>query len=326
MSDDEKVPKKVLNKLEADIEVKKIFSDDEFNCRGDTITPGSVFELASSIASNPAGLMQRIIIQPYKHDIKHEIEYRVVAGHRRLAAIRSLKWKTIPAVVIIGLSDEDAEIMNIEENLKRKDLNILQEAKAFDKMLARGIPPAQIAKKLDLGKRYVDERLLLLQLPNDVQLEAAAGIIKASHIQELVKMSKLSLEKMYEGVRNIKNANGRRKIIVRVQNTQAPTKVREFRKMSDIFKVQDTILDGIGTNLASQALAWAIGEIGTIELLNSVKYEANLMGLPWSIPQDYIEEDRLEKKALAMRMKNEEVDCSPSNYVNDGHGNGDSDE
>ena len=301
------------NKLETDVDMKSIYSDSEFNCRGDAITPGSVTELASDIATNPGGLMQRIIIQPYTHEVKKEIKYRIVAGHRRYAACKMLKWTTIPSVIIFGLSLEDAEVMNLTENLKRKDLNMLQEARALDKMQAKGLSPAQIAKRLDMGTRWVTERLLLLQLPEDVQQEAAAGIIKAAHIQELVKLSKLSLDRMYEGVRNIKNANGRRKIIVKVQNTQAATKKREFRNMSDVFKMQDCIVDGIGTNLGSRALAWAIGEISTLEFLADVKREADLLGLPWSVPSEYIEADRLEKKQEAMRMKLETVEVDANN-------------
>lgn len=298
------------NKLEIDVDIKSIYSDSEFNCRGSAITPGSVTELASDIASNPGGLMQRIIIQPWTHECKPEIKYRIVAGHRRYAACKMLKWKMIPSVIIFGLSHEDAEVMNLTENLKRKDLNMLQEAIALDKMQGRGMSPAQIAKRLDMGTRWVSERLLLMQLPEDVQQEAAAGIIKPAHIQELVKLSRLSLDKMYEGVRNIKNANGRRKIIVKVQNTQAATKKREFRNMSDVFKMQDTLYDALSTSLGSRALAWVIGEISALDLLADVKKEADMLGLPWSIPSEYQEADRLEKKAEALKVRYEEVEVN----------------
>lgn len=295
-------------KLEIDVDIKSIFTDHEFNCRGDVITPGSVTELAADIAANPIGLMQRIILQPWKHEVKPEIKYRVVAGNRRFSACKMLKWKTIPSVIFVGLSDEEAEVINLTENLKRKDLNMLQEARALDKMSARGMTPGEIAKRIDMGTTWVNQRLLLLQLPEDVQQEAAAGIIKAAHIQELVKLSKLSLDRMYEGVRNIKNANGRRKIIVRIPAAQEPVKKREFRKMSDVFKVQDACVDAIGTNLGSQALAWVINEIDTLEFLGAIKKEAVMLGLPWSIPSEFIEQAALEKKVNEQRTKMEAIE------------------
>jgi hypothetical protein len=78
--------------------------------------------------------------------------------------------------------------------------------------------------------------------------------------------------------------------------------------MSDVFRVQDTCADALGENLASKALAWVIGEIGTMDLLNEIKKETNLLGMPWSIPSEYIEEQRLEDKARMNGQKTIDVE------------------
>ena len=299
---------------EADIPLDQIFSDHEFNCRGDSITPGSVIELAEEIASNPIGLMQRILLQTYTHEFNAKIKYSIVAGHRRYAAIKLLsktnpRWKVIPSVVFVGLSNEDAEVINLSENLNRKDLNMLQEANAVDKMYSRGMPPKEIAERLKMSTRWVQDRLTLLKLPEDVRQEAAAGIIKPAHVQELYQYFLKSPDQMYEGVRAIKNAGGRRVIKVKVQAPQTPTVKREYRPMSDIFKMQDTCTEALGVNLASKAFAYAIGEIGAIDLLEEVRKECVMMGISWSIPADYIEQQRRDELALhnAERLKSIEV-------------------
>ena len=57
-------------------------------------------------------------------------DYRLLAGHRRFQAIKTfLKWHCIPAMIHAGLSDREARMLNFCENLERKDLNILEEAR-----------------------------------------------------------------------------------------------------------------------------------------------------------------------------------------------------
>lgn len=308
--------KNTVKGFEEEIPLDVIFSDHEFNCRGDTITPGSVIDLAEDIAANPIGLMQRVILQTWTHETNTKIKYRVVAGNRRYAAFKMLsktneQYKKIPAVVFVGLNNDDAEIINLSENLKRKDLNMLQEALAIDKMYSRGVPPKEIAKRLDMSTRWVQDRLVLLKLPEDVKQEAAAGIIKPAHVNELYQCYLKSPEKMYENVRGIKNANGRRRTIkVKIHAPQSPTVVRKYRQMSDVFKMQDTCSDALGVNLASKAIAYVIGEIGALDLLKEVQKDCSLMGVPWQIPQEYIDQQKREELELAnaQRIKIIEVE------------------
>ncbi|MDE1971368.1 MAG: ParB/RepB/Spo0J family partition protein [Patescibacteria group bacterium] len=278
-----------------DVLIKEIFSDPSFNCRGKDITPGSVADLAQDISTCPGGLLQRILIEPYTYADKPNIKYRVIAGNRRYAACKLLQWTHIPCKVITGLTEDQAEIINLNENIKRKELNILQEAKAIDKMLARGQSPAFIAKRLDVYQTWVDARIALLKLPKDVQEEAASGTIKQSHIQQLVQLKNQNLEKMYEAVRAIKNGSREdKKIVLKPDMTdKLGVKVdREFRNMSDVFKIQDLIQDAIGSNLGARALAWVIGEISVYDFLKDIKAEADLLQIPWSIPDEYIPEKK----------------------------------
>lgn len=280
----------MAEQYEADILMVEILSDPTFNCRGFDITPGSVMDLAEDIKSNPGGLLQRIILQPWTDPAKPKIKFRVVAGNRRYTACKMLKWTSIPSKVIVGLTQEQAEDINLAENIKRRDLNILQEAKAIDRMRARGQSASAIGKRLDVNATWVKARLGLLSLPEDVQYEAAAGLIKQSHIMQLVELRLVNIDKMYEAVRTIKNsADTRRKIVVKKSDAEKlnTTPQREFRNMSDVFKIQDLIQDAIGTNLGAKALAWVIGEVSVYDFLIEVKREADLLGLPWSIPDEF---------------------------------------
>src|SRR5262245_14130389 len=102
------------------VPMDQIFSDDDFNCRG-RIAPIDVIDLAKSIEE--VGLQQPIVVQPYKHPLNPKILYRIMAGHRRFMAFRVNKSDKIPAFIREGLTDFEARLLNLTENLKRQDLN-----------------------------------------------------------------------------------------------------------------------------------------------------------------------------------------------------------
>ena len=128
---------KVLEEYNAhDVLMSEIFSDDEFNCRG-RIIPLDVLDLAKSIKETK--LQQPIAVQPFKHPTNPNIKYRIIAGHRRFMAFVVNKSTTIPAIIRDGLSELDARLLNLTENLKRQDLNMLQEASLKKADLTRNI-------------------------------------------------------------------------------------------------------------------------------------------------------------------------------------------
>jgi ParB/RepB/Spo0J family partition protein len=113
-------------------------------------------DLAGSM--NDAGLLQPILVR--------EVEggFVVVCGRRRLAAARYLGWETIPAI-IRQMTDEQAAVAELLENLQRADLDPLDEAAAYKRLADTGHSVAEIAAMVHRAPSTVAGRLALLDLP-----------------------------------------------------------------------------------------------------------------------------------------------------------------
>jgi ParB family chromosome partitioning protein len=186
-----------------EIDISSIYSDNDFNCRG-PIPKIDVVDLAKDIERN--SLMFPISVQPVKDatGVPEGYSYRVIAGHRRLAAFIVLNKTTIPAMIRRGLNELQARILNLGENLKRQNLNLLQEAKALQKLRELGLTQEQIAMELGSSRSWVQVRVNLLSLPEAIQNEAAAGMLNQSQIKQIYSLK--TPERQYEAVRKIKNS------------------------------------------------------------------------------------------------------------------------
>jgi len=145
-------------------------------------------ELAASITAH--GLVQPITVRANLDAGEGAPPYLLVAGERRLRAIRDvLKRRTIAAILRHDLTEDTALEATVLENLQRRDLHPMEEARGLTQLRAgRGYTVEQIAKKLGRGKEWVKDRLKLCDLPattQDLYLRDTAGRLT------LTKMLKL---------------------------------------------------------------------------------------------------------------------------------------
>lgn len=263
--------------------IDDILCDDEFNCRG-AIAPIDVIDLARSIDN--IGLQQPITIQPYdKHPGK---KYRIISGHRRYQAYRLLqpKRETIPAIINSNPMDElSARKLNLEENLKRKDLNILQEARALIPFDRAGWTQEEMASQLAMSKGWVQTRLALLKLPEEIQQVAAAGLLTQDHIKQLSSIK--SRQAQFEAVKKIKEAKlaGEKKKI-EVVKKKRDVLAKKRREPSEMFDMIEMISKAIGFGFHTRCLAWAAGEISDFQLMQELKEESRKTGGSWDIPAE----------------------------------------
>ena len=140
-------------------------------------------ELEKSIKSQ--GVIQAITCRPLEElNEKEEEIYEVVAGTRRFKVCKNLGLKSIPAM-ILPLTDEEAKLLSITENLERADLTPMEEARSFADYLQwdeqdhfEGKRPRQaisaelqiLADKLPMSMRTISNRLNLLHLPETIQI------------------------------------------------------------------------------------------------------------------------------------------------------------
>ena len=136
-------------------------------------------ELADSIDAD--GLVVPLVVQPY------EGRYRIVCGHRRFTAVRLfLKWDTVPAIVQEGLTDRQARLLNLKENIEREDLSLYDEARAIANTFDPEESQRSIAKQLNRSQMWVSTRRAILELPGSIQNQIAAGYFTVQDCREII--------------------------------------------------------------------------------------------------------------------------------------------
>jgi len=139
----------------------------------------AIAELAESIADE--GLLQNLVVKPTTRTEEGIQFYEIVAGERRWRAIGLLveagRWPADRPVLaeIRAVTDLQHRQLALAENLKRRNLNPIEEAKAFQGLVEAGIKTADLAKAVNVSQRMIQQRLQLLDLPEAVQEDVAAG-------------------------------------------------------------------------------------------------------------------------------------------------------
>lgn len=266
------------------IPMSEIYADPDFNCRG-VIAPMDVADLAKDIDEHE--LQFPISVQPADDvdgGVPAPFKYRLVAGHRRHKAFQILRRDEIPAMVKTNLSEVQARVYNLSENLQRKELNILQEALALEKLKALGLAQEAAGKAVGRTRSWVQVRYNLLELPEVVQQEAAAGLLNQSQIKQLYSLG--TDEERYAAVRRIKEAKLKGEGSISV--AKAPEKDPYKKKRRQKNEVQDMMKhigkEGPGFGLATRAMAWCNGEISTAELYFDIKKACDDKGKYYRVP------------------------------------------
>jgi ParB family transcriptional regulator, chromosome partitioning protein len=145
---------------------------------------------------NLNGLMRSILekglLQPITVRIINDKNYyEIVAGYRRYSACKKLGWKKI-ACQILDLTDMEAFEISIVENVQRKTLNPIDEAKAFKKYVYDNGwgSVSELAIKLGKSVAYITKRIMLLDLPSEVTKAINENLLGPSIAEELFSIKK----------------------------------------------------------------------------------------------------------------------------------------
>jgi len=267
-----------------DIPMEQIFSDSKFNIRGE-IRMTDVVELARNI--NTHGLLQPITVQPY--DKAPPAIYRIVLGHRRFEAHRYLQRETVPAIIKHGLTDVQALALNFNENVNRKDLNILEEAYGVQRFLDTGETVETIAKLVNKGKRWVSIRKDLLKMPTPIQQDAAAGWLTQDQILDLTEIH--DPDEQMKIVKAIKEAKGRgEQRLPKINKKKTNPTKRRIRNRAEILDMIEHVIDETGvTNPFTRAWAWANGDISDLDLYRDMEEYFKAQDIAYSPPLEILE-------------------------------------
>ena len=270
-----------------DIPLSQILADHVFNCRG-PIEPFEVVDLANDIKAT--GLQTPISVQPWTGDGIHK--YRVLAGHRRFTAYMVNGEESIPCFIVHVKDDLEAREYNLKENLFRTNLNILQEATALKPFFEKSLNDGEIARRLGRSDGWVKPRRQLLQLPNDIQQEAAKDVINGQHIKSLWAL-RHKPEKMYEAFRAIKEARERGEKVVPIVKVKDAVEITKTKRLQphEIYVLLDVVYNHLvastgNENFGARCFALVVGSIPEVDWWFSLKRECERMGVPFNPPQD----------------------------------------
>lgn len=214
-------------------------------CRIDELQPNSfqprrsfgkdeIAGLADSIKSN--GVIQPIIVRRRGPD-----SYEIITGERRWRAAQKAGLREVP-IVVREATDRDLAEWSLIENIQREDLNPIEEAEAYNRLVEMfQFSHEEIARRVGKDRSTVVNALRLLKLPTKVQREIIAGTITAGHARAL-----LALQTTTEQLKALKTILDR-KLSVREterlvkQQTPASSKPKKIKKDDSIRDLENSL-------------------------------------------------------------------------------------
>lgn len=149
----------------------------------------------ASLADLAASIKQHGIIQPLVLRRKND-KYEIVAGERRYKAARMAGLVAVPAI-ISNLSDTASAEVAIVENVQRKDLTAIEEARSYQALLEKGyMTQEELAKKMGLSQSAISNKLRLLTLDESVQQAVIKEQISERHARSLLKIKDHEMQKV----------------------------------------------------------------------------------------------------------------------------------
>ena len=141
-------------------------------------------ELSNSIKEQ--GVIQPIVVRP---DKSSEGKYEIIAGERRWLAAQNAGLHEIP-VVILNVDDVKSLEFAIVENVQRQDLNPIEEARGYQRLVEDfNYNQEKLSKFIGKSRSYIANSLRLLSLPQEVHLMVEQGNLSAGHARSLIGLN-----------------------------------------------------------------------------------------------------------------------------------------
>lgn len=145
-------------------------------------------ELAESIEKY--GILQPLIVRKIEKEVPsgQKVEYQLIAGERRLRASKMIGLKEVP-VIIKEVSKENELPISLVENIQRENLNPLEKALAFKRLIEEfQFTQKEIAKIVGKSRESIANTLRLLSLPEEIQKGIQKGEISEGHARAILSL------------------------------------------------------------------------------------------------------------------------------------------
>lgn len=214
----------------------------------ETFGEEAVAELAESIR-------QKGVLQPLMVRRIDDQTYELIAGERRLRAAERAGLTRVPVTVREASDDEMLELALVE-NIQRQDLNPLEEARAYRRMIEElGLTQQEISARVGKNRSTVANTLRLLQLPAKIQEKIESGAISAGHARALVSAgsdsSKLALARRII----------RGRLSVREAEKLARSRASAAGKAPEVDATERSLTEALGTRVRLQCKSGGRGKL-----------------------------------------------------------------
>ncbi|MFA6309140.1 MAG: ParB/RepB/Spo0J family partition protein [Clostridia bacterium] len=219
-----------INEIEPNInQPRKRFDDDKLK------------QLSESIKQH--GVVQPIICK------KEDDAFRIIAGERRWRAARMAGIEKIPVIIKDLTSKEIMEIALIE-NLQREDLNPIEEAEAYDKLMGEfKMTQEEVSKTVGKSRSAIANSTRLLGLDNETKSYISNGQLSSGHARTLIPIA--DIEMRVKTARDIidrdLNVRDTEKLVKRLLTKRSMTKQKE--KDCDLIEIEDKLKNIFGTKV-----------------------------------------------------------------------------
>ena len=235
-----------------------ILADPDDNVSRSDLCPADCADIASSIASN--GLMQPVTVR--KSDgVGHR--YELVMGFRRFTAVSINLGEPEIKAFVVDCTKEQARIMNLTENLQRKDLSFFEEARGLRLAFPPETPRKVIGQQLGYSDDWVKTRWRLHSLPKAIQDQVEAGLLGAAEVNIIQQQADRAAQ--LSTANKLRAGKKAGKTIKDLQRTLTNRKAHRSKK--DVMRMMTVCMEK-GRMDAVHALRYACGEISDTSLID----------------------------------------------------------
>lgn len=257
------------------------------------------------------GVLQALVVtrnEVEKPDGGIAVEYELIAGERRLRAAKLAGLKQVPVLIRTGAEDDLTKLeLAIIENIQREDLNPVDRAKAFDRLVKEfGFKHAEVGKKVGKSREYVSNTLRLLSLPEFILQALSEGKITEGHSRPLMMLTErpqeqetLFKEIIYKKL-NVRDAESiaRRIAFERARKTIDP----------ELVDMEEKLKESLGTRVHIEKKEEG-GKI-TIDFFSNDDLDM-LMRILTSEPQNRNADEMLQKFIAEKEAQGQSVESAP---------------
>lgn len=156
---------------------------------------------ADHINSLAASIRERGLLQPITVRQVGPERFEIVAGECRTRACQQLGMETIPAIVT-KVDETERDLLAMIENLQRRDMNPIEEAKAYQRLLDKGWEVAALAKALGKQASSITDRVALLQLRSQYQDLARTGALTPYQAQFMKRLTPDRQDRLFRAIKD----------------------------------------------------------------------------------------------------------------------------